>query len=226
MEIMWTIAVIVYFCCKAASFIPAKPSSLKTTLAYIFLWVGLDANAFLHSKAKPTQPSEWFFATLNTCIGISLLFVGHALATIVGIVLILHFGLFHFLSLVWRSAGFDAKPLMNFPILATSLGDFWGNRWNTAFRDLSQPLFKRLAKISISVATFAVFALSGILHELVMTVPVGSGYGGPFLYFMIQYAGVLAERKFPIRGRVFTTLVIILPLPLLLTKGFINLFAG
>lgn len=225
MELMWTIAVIVYFCCKIASLIPAKPAPLHLKLTYFFLWVGLDANAFLHSKAIQIAVSEWYFALLNTVIGISLLFVGHSLATIVGIVLILHFGLFHFLSLAWRCAGFDAKPLMKFPILATSLGDFWGNRWNVAFRDLSQLIFKPIAKISISLATFAVFALSGVLHEAVMTVPVGSGYGGPFSYFMIQCAGVFAERKLPIRGRVFTILVIILPLPLLLTEGFRNLFA-
>lgn len=225
MTLMWAVAVLVYICCKMVSFIPAKPSSLKLKLAYFFLWVGLDANTFLHSRAKPPHLSEWVFALLNTVIGISLLFLSHPLATIVGIVLILHFGLFHFLSLVWRSAGFNAKSLMNFPILATSLGDFWGNRWNTAFRDLSQIIFKPLAKISITLATIAVFALSGILHELVMTVPVGSGYGGPFAYFMIQCAGVFAERKLPIRGRIFTALVVILPLPLLLQQGFINLFA-
>jgi hypothetical protein len=225
MILMWAVAVVVFFCCKAISLIAAKPASLKLKLAYVFLWVGLDANGFLHSESKAPKLSEWYFAFFNTVIGIGLLFVGHALTTIVGIVFLLHFGLFHFLSLAWRMAGFNAKPLMNSPILATSLGDFWGNRWNTAFRDLSQLIFKPIAKKSIPLATFAVFVMSGVLHELVMSVPVGSGYGGPFLYFMIQCAGVFAERKFPIRGRVFTILVVILPLPFLLTQGFVNLFA-
>lgn len=222
---MWTVAVIVYFCCKLISLIPAKPAPLKLKLAYFFLWVGLDANAFLHSTATPIRLSEWYFALFNTVIGIGLMCLGHALTTIVGIVFVLHFGLFHFLSLAWRCAGFNAKPLMNFPILATSLGDFWGNRWNTAFRDLSQLFFRPMAKISIFLATSGVFLISGVIHELVMTVPVGSGFGGPFSYFVIQYAGVFAERKYPvIRGRIFTLLVIVLPLPLLLTEGFVNLF--
>ena len=56
-----------------------------------------------------------------------------------------------------------------------------------------------------------------------MTLPVGSGYGGPFSYFIIQCVGVLVERKFPC-GRVVTMLVILLPLPLLLHEGFRNLF--
>ena len=144
---MWAVAVIVYLCCKVISLIAAKPSSWKLKIAY-FLWVGLDANGFMHGEAKPASLSEWFFALLNTLLlGICLLFLGHP---IIGIVFILHFGLFHLLSLVWRSVGFNAKPLMNFPILANSLGDFWGNRWNTAFRDFSQLVFKPLARKSIT----------------------------------------------------------------------------
>ncbi len=224
MELMWTVAVAVYLCCKFASLIPVK--STKMELAYFFLWVGMDPRGFLNSKAKPIHISEWGYSFLNIAIGTYLILLNIPIATIVGIVLILHFGVFHLLSLAWRMAGFHAKPLMNFPILAVSLGDFWGNRWNTAFRDLAQILvFKRLVRKSITLATFAVFALSGILHEIVMTLPVGSGYGQPFLYFMIQFVGLLTEWKLPIvRGRIFTMLVVILPLPLLLHEGFRNLF--
>jgi len=47
---------------------------------------------------------------------------------LVGLVFILHFGLFHLLSLCWRRTGINATPIMNAPILATSLSGLWGQR--------------------------------------------------------------------------------------------------
>jgi D-alanyl-lipoteichoic acid acyltransferase DltB (MBOAT superfamily) len=63
----------------------------------------------------------------------------------IGLLLILHFGVFHLTSCWWRSVGVEARPLMNRPQAATSLSKFWGRRWNTAFRDLIHRfLFRRL----------------------------------------------------------------------------------
>ena len=39
-----------------------------------------------------------------------------------GIVLTLHFGVFHLLSCFWRTLGFNARPLMNHPMRSTNLG--------------------------------------------------------------------------------------------------------
>ena len=55
----------------------------------------------------------------------------------VGIVFVLHFGIFHLLSLAWQTLGVSAKPIMDWPIKATSVSEFWGQRWNLAFRDLT-----------------------------------------------------------------------------------------
>jgi alginate O-acetyltransferase complex protein AlgI len=182
----------------------------------------MDAKAFLHSKnCQPTTTREWAYATLKMLLGFGLLCVNNPFTIMVGFVFAMHFGLCHLLSLTWRSLGVDAKPLMNNPFLATSLGDFWGRRWNVAFRDLSQQFVFKPLRRTPYFATFAVFLVSGLLHDLVMSVPAGSGYGLPTLYFLLQFLGVMVERRWRwLKCWVFTALVLVLPLPLLLNEGF------
>jgi alginate O-acetyltransferase complex protein AlgI len=44
------------------------------------------------------------------------------------------------------------------------------------------------------MAMFAVFVVSGLIHELVISVPAGAGYGLPSAYFLLQGIGVVLER--------------------------------
>jgi alginate O-acetyltransferase complex protein AlgI len=115
----------------------------------------------------------------------------------VGLVLMLHFGLFHLLSVLWRTAGIDARPLMRAPLRATSVADFWSERWNRAFVDLARPLVLRPLHrpCGLGTATLAVFLASGLLHELVISVPARGGWGLPAGYFALQGLGVLVERS-------------------------------
>ena len=86
---------------------------------------------------------------------------------LLGLVFLLHFGVFHILALIWRRKGIDAQPIMRAPILSSSLAEFWGRRWNAAFHQLAhtyafQPLRQRLGARG---ATLLVFLISGLIHD-------------------------------------------------------------
>jgi hypothetical protein len=82
------------------------------------------------------------------------------------------------------------------PRWALMLADFWGRRRNTAFHELAARFaFKPLQPaLGVTGATLLVFLASGLIHELVISVPAHGGYGLPTMYFLIQGAGVAGER--------------------------------
>src|SRR5438094_254895 len=119
-------------------------------LAYMVAWPGMDAEAFLRRTYRPAQPhpSEWIAAALKTLLGATLIWVVARTAVpvnpllagwvgMVGLIFVLHFGTFHLLSLAWRSIGVNATPVMNNPLRSSSVAEFWGRRWNTAFHELA-----------------------------------------------------------------------------------------
>jgi alginate O-acetyltransferase complex protein AlgI len=137
----------------------------------------------------------------------------------VGMVLLLHFGFFHLLSVGWRALRVDAPPIMNAPLRSTSVSEFWGQRWNSAFNDLAMRLVFRPAArpVGIAVATLLAFLVSGLVHELVISLPANAGYGLPTGYFLIQGLGVLMERssvgkslglRVGVRGWLFAMIVV------------------
>ena len=237
--VMWVLATIIFVACKWLTWraTPAPGTSRWRHVAYLFAWPGLDAKAFLDPRPLPSdrRPSrgEWAFAAGKFTLGVALIWgaVPHVPPEfrlirgwigMSGLIFLLHFGTFHLLSCAWRSVGVDAKPLMNWPILAVSVSEFWGKRWNTAFRDLTHRfLFRPLAKwLGPRGGVAAGFLFSGLVHDLVISVPAGGGYGRPTLYFVVQGLGLLAERskagkRFGLgagwRGRVFTAVVVVGP---------------
>src|SRR5438477_4200770 len=64
-------------------------------------------------------------------------FAPHPLLTgwigMIGMILVLHFGIFALLAIAWRAYGLDVQPIMDAPLNSTSLGEFWGRRWNGLF---------------------------------------------------------------------------------------------
>jgi len=185
----------------------ARRAPLPALLAWAFLWPGLNPLQFLTQAPRKVSRVEWLAAAAKTALGAAILwgalrFMSAAPTLVagwtamIGIAFLLHFGAFHLLSSFWRSLGFGAVPLMADPIAATSLADFWGRRWNKAFSDLMAHIFHPMARrFGPAFATIAVFLISGALHEVVISLPAGGGFGGPTFYFAVQAAGLLFERS-------------------------------
>ena len=133
----------------------------------------------------------------------------------VGIIFLLHFGGFHLLSLAWRRVGVCAEPIMRQPLAAQSLGDFWGRRWNLAFNELAERFVFRpsVRRLGVPAAGLLAFFVSGLIHEIAISLPAGGGWGGPTAYFLIQGTAGAFERsragrrwglRHGWRGRAFT----------------------
>ena len=211
--LMWAIAASLWLGLKWGTLVDAwrvglRPS-LRRVFAYILAWPNTDALSFLNKVEVPDKPvvRDWLSGFANTSLGIALLYAGVRLVHpaspllsgwigMIGLVLILHFGIFKLLALVWRQRGLNATFLMRCPITSNSLAEFWGRRWNTGFSGparslLHVPLAKRIGP---AAATASVFLVSGLVHELVISVPAGGGYGLPTAYFLLQAVGLQIER--------------------------------
>ena len=246
---MWLVCLAVYFGCKWLTWRRTSVAGIIRwkAAAYLFAWPGLDADAFLQSgsSSRISNPNarEWIFAAAKTAFGALMIWLVPNLVRsesviiqgwigMIGIVFLLHFGLFHLLSCLWRACGIDAKPLMDWPIAATSVSDFWGRRWNRAFRDLTHRfLFRPLTSwFGPRWGLAAGFLFSGLVHELVITVPARGGYGGPTSFFAIQAAAMLIERSRSgrrvglgkgIAGWAFTVIALLAPAGILFPVPFL-----
>jgi hypothetical protein len=208
---MWTLAFALFAALKWISWWKARSEVAHTagrSLAYLFAWPGMDAEAFLNEHRDVAQPNlrEWLWASAKTALGVVLLWVFARQTAqpllqgwigLLGLIFLLHFGSFHLIALFWQSVGIDAEPIMSNPIASKTLTEFWGKRWNLGFRHLAHdfifsPLHKR---IGAAGAGFLVFVLSGVIHDLVISVPARGGYGLPTAYFVLQELGVMFERS-------------------------------
>lgn len=212
--LMWAIAVSLWLGLKWATLVDAwrvglRPS-VRRVLAYLFAWPNTDALSFLNKVEVPDKPvvRDWLSGFANTSLGIALLYTGVRLAYpvspllsgwtgMIGLVFILHFGIFKLLALAWRHAGTNATLLMRCPIASMSLAEFWGRRWNTGFSGparslLHAPLARGIGPVA---ATACVFLVSGLVHESVISLPAGGGYGLPTVYFLLQAIGLQIERS-------------------------------
>jgi predicted DCC family thiol-disulfide oxidoreductase YuxK len=247
---MWTMAFALYAGCKWLTYRLASKNHRQTrsllALGYLLAWPGMNAAEFFNRQVHIAKPRkiEWSFAAAKVIFGMVLLWGIARLAWpaypllagwigMIGAVFVLHFGSFHLMSLAWRQGGIRATPVMQNPLMAKSLSDFWGARWNTAFNELAfRFTFRPLRRWTTpAAATLLVFGLSGLIHELVISLPAHGGYGLPTLYFLAQGLGVVAERSRVgqnlglgrgLRGWLFTLLITAGPVPWLFHPPFIT----
>jgi hypothetical protein len=216
--VMWALSVAIFAVCKLLALAAAKPGGGWRRVAFLCAWPGMDANAFIHGRTAVPLCREWCEAFGKTALGAVLYFAvarrfEHPLAAgwvgMVGIIFLMHFGGFHLLSLFWRTIGVNAQPIMDNPVAAQSAGEFWGRRWNLAFNELAvRFVFRPLTRsVGVQRAGIAAFLVSGVIHELVISVPAGGGWGLPTAYFFLQGCCVALERsafgkKYGLRGGV------------------------
>lgn len=210
---MWTLSFVIFLGLKWITWWRVRdcvPHNTWRSLAYVVAWPGMDAEGFLDTEKHPIKPTprDWLWAILKTAMGVSLLWIvarrvsgEHSLVRgwigLFGLIFLLHFGSFYLIALFWQTMGVDAEPIMSKPILSKTLSEFWGKRWNLGFRQLAHDLiFRPLHKrTGVAAAGLLVFVASGLIHDLVISLPARGGYGLPTGYFMLQGLGVTLERS-------------------------------
>ena len=210
---------------------------VKTALGpaiFLLAWPGVIPDHFLRRGPRQTlDPARFLGAWARMAAGAAsvVLLAVYAprlpdgllgLAGVAALLLTIHLGIGDLLPWLLRWAGFDAPLLFDRPWAARSLTEFWSRRWNLAFvemdrRLLLRPLCRPLGRRG---SRFALFAISGLLHELALSYPAGGGWGLPLGYFLLQGALVAAEERWRIVNRAWTWFWLLAPAPWLFHEPF------
>lgn len=211
-QLMWVICFALFGVLKAISVWPvAGRMTAGLRAGYLFGWPGLDPAPFTARGAvRVPAPSvrDLTIPLLELAAGATLVWGLSPRAAgisdllqgwlgLIGIALLLHFGAFRALQWVWNRRGVPVRSIMDAPLRATSLEEFWGRRWNRAFRDFSHAwIFRPVSRwFGARWAVAMVFLVSGVIHDIAISLPAGGGYGRPTAYFVIQYLGLLLQRS-------------------------------
>jgi len=211
-----------------------EPIPRSGLIAFLFAWPGVVPSRFrVRSRAGAIDPIAFLSAWARMAVGLAgIVLLGifapslsDGFAGLCGtfvLLLTLHLGFCDLLPWCLRWAGFPVPLLFDRPWMAASLGEFWSRRWNLAFVEMNQHLFLRpVYRIAGRRGSrFLLFGLSGVLHELALSFPVGAGWGFPLGYFLLQGVLVEAEHQFHIRSRAWTWFWILAPSPCLFHAPF------
>jgi hypothetical protein len=209
---------------------------------FVLTWPGMNPATFAGPRASaPGGPGLIRRGLLEAALGAALIALARfvwvatgdrAFATppfLVGLSLVVHFGLFGISAGLWRLRGVPCESPFQAPLAAESLSTFWARRWNRPFSELVRlTIYRPVASfLGPAAGVSAGFFLSGILHELALSVPARAGYGRPLAYSVLQGAFVLIEKRSTTGGslrwrRLTVILALTLPLPLLLIPQFLR----
>ncbi len=135
-----------------------------------------------------------------------------------------HFGVLRIMTAFWRWWGFPVRVLFRNPLELSGFRDFWGKRWNLGYshmmaRSVKKPLTPILGE---KWSMLAVFLVSGLIHELAITVPVGAGYGWPTLFFMLQGGICVMEKRGSWMMAFLCWVLLIIGIPFLFGEKFLE----
>jgi len=201
---------------------------------FLLAWPGIVPDVFRERRpARAIDSAEFLAAWARMCLGAAsvlllAVYAPHIPAGILGfagiaaLLLTVHLGIGAVLPWLLRWGGFPVPLLFDRPWAARSLGEFWGRRWNLAFVEMNQRLFLRPLHHHLGRrgTRFALFAISGLLHEAALSFPASGGWGFPLGYFLLQGALVALEERFRIVNRAWTWFWLIAPAPWLFHEPF------
>lgn len=213
---------------------PGTKLGVVDRLAYFSVWPGMDPERLARRKTPATGTGSRFGHGLTVAlvgvVGGFLLavFYPRLSPTVVGwlgiaaMLTTVHLGFSDVLRASFQLLGRPVGPLFDRPLASRTLSDFWTRRWNLAYVEMNRRVFLPglVGRLGLRRSVFAVFLVSGLLHEMAISYPAGGGWGLPMAYFAIQGVAVLAERRWRIRSRLFTWVIILIPLPLVFHEPF------
>jgi len=135
-------------------------------------------------------------------------------------------------TLLWLPGGRLLPSLHQNPWLARGVAEFWGRRWNLWMSDWFRSVIFQPLRHRPVLAVWLIFCLSGLLHECVLnlTLWLVTGrelFGTMMLYYLLQGAGVLLERRFlkrrPLANRFFTWIIVFVPVPLTFHEAMLRI---
>jgi alginate O-acetyltransferase complex protein AlgI len=209
----------------------AGPKQLTWSRYFIFgfLWFGMDPGTFAKKRAGLSYKGDLGWGLLMMVVGFTMAWVvwtfeyRDILLMFVPMSLGFHFGALRVLKAIHRSFGFPVRTLFPNLLKAQGMGDFWSRRWNVGYSQMMQRVVGRpLGNIvGRDGGVMAVFLVSGLLHEVAITLPVMAGWGCPTLYFVFHGGLAVWERRTGRRlGKVLTLILVSAPLGFLFPQVF------
>jgi alginate O-acetyltransferase complex protein AlgI len=170
---------------------------------FSFFWFGMDPGTFRFKNPKLRWKSDIAIGSLLTVIGlagswlIANLEWKNIIIMFIPLSLGFHFGVLRILKGTLRYFGFPVRTLFPNLLETNGIADFWSRRWNIGYSQMMQRIVGRPIEsiAGKSAGVMAVFFISGLLHEVAITLPVMSGFGLPTLYFTLHGFLTLLEKK-------------------------------
>ena len=137
------------------------------------------------------------------------------------------------IQFIYALMGISIAPMHDRPWRSRSLAEFWGRRWNRLHGDwFRESIFNPMRRRGF-VSLVVVFFVSGLLHEILVNIPMKIVYGTNLLgsmmiYFLLQAAGILIGRKWLRQSRLtrtcFLWITVLGPVPLVLNEATLRIF--